>query len=107
MYDCLTNLIGITQSDCSCVVSGLSLENLTEQWYKDSTSGLFLDELEGIVPLKSAAESTECDGDMATFYYNSRNSAIQQLGDDILAGLENKYKRRNRNYTGKMGATSF
>lgn len=105
-YSCLENIIGITQSDCDCVVSGLTNATLTGEWYKQSASGLYMDEQEGMISISAMKDSAECN-EMATFYYNARANAIKQLGDDLLAGLQAKYKRKNPNFSGKAGTTTY
>ena len=112
-YDCLNNLIGITASECDCTIEGLTNEDLDvgleegEHWYTQTTSGLLLDDLEGIVPLKSVDESAECENEMANWYYRALNSAIQQMADDILIGLTQRAVNGKKTYTGKVAGTSY
>lgn len=112
-YECLTNLVGITQSECTCVITGLDNDILDEglaegiKWYTQSTSGLYLDELEGIIPLQSADGCAECDDEMANFYYRSRNSAVKTLADDVMAGFIKRGVNGNRTYFGKVAGTLF
>lgn len=105
-YECLDNIIGITQSDCDCNISGLQGEYAAD-WYKTSTSGLFLDQLEGIVPLKAVDQSAECTNEMAAFYYNAIKSASKTLADDILIGLTQRAINGQKTYRGKIAGTSF
>lgn len=107
MYDCLNNIIGITQSTCPCVIDGMTNDDLTEEWYKESTSGLYIDKLEGIIQIQSVRDNTDCLNEMAQWYYDARASAIKVLGDELIAGLTSKYRQRNKTYTGKIASTSF
>ena len=101
MYDCLVDLIGITKSDCACDVAGLT-GDLAADWYKKSTSDLFLDELEGIVPLQAAGQSAACTNEMATFYARAKESAIKQMADDVIIGLTARGVNGIKTYTGKI-----
>jgi len=113
MYDCLQNLIGITKSDCNCTVDGLSDTDLDEglpegeHWYNQSTSELYLDELEGIVPLKAINDSTECVSEMAKWYYNAREQAIKFLGDDVRVAITQRLANSKKAYIGKIASTKF
>ena len=112
-YECLTNLIGITNSDCDCTVAGLDDATLNEglddgeHWYDQSLSGLFLDQLEGIVPLQAAGQSAPCSNEMARFYYDARNSAIKTMIDDILIGITQRAVNGQKSYIGKIAGTSY
>lgn len=93
-------------------IASSTLDELTDiqdglPWYTHSTSGLFLDELEGIVPIKAVDASTDCEDEMATFYYRSIKTASQTLGNDILINLATRFKSAKKAYKGKIGGTSF
>lgn len=101
MYDCLVDLIGITKSDCACDVAGLT-GDLAADWYKKSTSDLFLDELEGIVPLQAVGQSASCLNEMAVFYARAKESGIKQMADDIMIGLTMRGINGQKTYNGKI-----
>lgn len=106
-YDCLNAVIGITESTCACTVAGLTNDELTGDWYKLSTSELYLDKLEGIVPLQAVNNSTDCTDEMAQFYYNARRDAIKMLGDDVIVGITQRALNGKKAYNGKIAGTSF
>lgn len=106
-YDCLETLIGITESTCDCTIDGMTNDDLTGTWYKDSTSGLFIDQLEGIVPLQSVGASTECANEMATFYSKARDNAIKTMADEVMIGLTKRAVNGKKKYVGLIGGKSY
>ncbi len=105
-YDCLIDLIGITKSECTCTINGLPGSISPADWYKKSTSDLFIDELEGIAPLQAAGMSTDCINEMANFYYRAKLNAIKQVADDIIIGLTQRVAIGQKSYTGKIASTT-
>ncbi|NCT92943.1 MAG: hypothetical protein GXC72_00840 [Chitinophagaceae bacterium] len=105
---CLNNIIGITRSDCPCITDKLSNDSLPEKWYTISTSDLYLDELEGIIPLFGVDAAKECDNDeLADFFVKARNNAISLLLKDYLIGLNQKFKEGYRPYMGWIASKTF
>lgn len=104
--DCLKDIIGLTRSECACAVNNLG-DQPEENWYKKSESGLFLDELPGIVGIKGVEESSECEGQLATWYQNSIETAKMQMQDDVIVGLTQRFRQAQKTYIGKAAGTVY
>jgi hypothetical protein len=104
MLQCLTEIIGVTQSDCECIINGLTSDQLTG--LRASKSGLFMDDLEGGVHLKALTEIDACKS-MAVLATTARDNAIKRLGDDLVVAINNRYKKGKGNFVGPIGRMSF
>lgn len=104
MLQCLTDIVGVTDSTAPCITEGLSTGQLTQ--LKKSVSGLYLDDLPGGVHMKALkhADDTKPFYDMAT---DSLLNAAKFLEDDIVVALNNKYKKARMNFVGQIGRPSF
>lgn len=102
--ECLTDIIGVTQSDCPCLINGLTEDQITE--LAKSQSGFYMDDIPDAVTLKAIKLVDACQGfyEMATY---SKKQAIISLQDDIAAGLELKFKQAKGNYFGSIGRTQY
>lgn len=105
---CFDNIIGITESTCTCLTEGLGNEQINDiPWYKVSKSGLFLDRLPGIVDIRGVGSSTPCDDEVAKFYKDAIKDAIKAMHDDMVAGLLKKFKQVKLAYSGKALSTDY
>jgi hypothetical protein len=104
MLECLTNIIGVTTSENTCITQGLTTDQKAA--IKLSTSGLFLDDLEGGVHLKAVtnADATKGFYNMAT---GAITGAVRRLEDDLIIALNNKYRKSRKNFEGTIGRMSF
>lgn len=104
MMACLTDIIGITVSDCECIIAGLSTEE--RDALAVSTSGLYLDDLPGGVHMKALKNIDSCKTFkvMAT---TARNNAARQLEDDLIVALNTKYTKSKRAFMGDIGRMSY
>src|SRR5690606_5483347 len=98
--ECLENIIGITNSDCPCVIDGLTPEEVAK--LRESASGLYLDELEGGVNIRSLEMLDACQN-MAEMALGARDTATKKLKDDIIVALQSKYKSGKKSYVGSIG----
>lgn len=106
--ECFEYIIGVTESNCACLVEGLGNEKVNDVlWYKISKSGLFLDRLPGIVDIKGINGSTPCDNEVAIFYKDAIKDAIKEMHDDLVAGLLKKFKQIKLAYSGKALSTDY
>lgn len=94
MFDCYENIIGLTQSTCSCFATGRPSD------YNHSQSGIFLDEL---TTLKSLSGLKECDKTIWDIMKDARASAIKQFVADTNGKLGLTYKLRRTPYSGIVG----
>jgi len=104
---CTENIIGITQKDCDCFTQDLQSDPVVDGWYHLSTSGLFLDELEGIESMWSADESLVCDQTLADFYAKARKRSIIQCQDEVLKQINDRFTKQDRSFIGSLGAKAF
>lgn len=102
--ECLNNIIGITNSDCPCVIDGLSPEEVAQ--LRESVSGLYLDELEGGVNIRSLEMLDSCQN-LAEMSLAARDTAIKKLRDDILVSLQGKYRTAKKAFIGSIGRPSY
>lgn len=106
--ECFENIIGITETDCSCLVSRLGTAQIGGQpWYKVSKSGLFLDRLPGIIGISGVDASTPCDNELAKFYQTAVKDAVRFMHDDLVTGLLKKFKQIKLAYSGKACSTDY
>lgn len=102
--ECLENIIGITNSDCPCVIDGLTPEEVAK--LRESASGLYLDELEGGVNIRSLEMLDACQN-MAEMALGARDTATKKLKDDVIVALQSKYKSGKKSYVGSIGRPTY
>lgn len=102
--ECLTEIIGISDSVCPCTLDGLTDEQKAA--IKVSKSGLFLDDLEGMVTLRSLTALDSCKN-FAQMTLSARDRAIKKLYADILVALSKKYKEGKGAFVGNVGRPSY
>lgn len=104
VLSCLNNIIGITNSSCPCLVG--SLTDNEKAAMSASTSGLYTDNLEGGIHLKSLS-----DIDMCKNFYDiamgAKASAIQRASNDIILMLNQKFGKNKDVYVGGIGTRTF
>lgn len=103
MPDCLDGLVGLSQDDCDCFITGRPVD------YNESESGFFLTDPEYGFPMVEALDTSgDCSGygvwDILT---NSRDQAILQFRTDFLAKVREKYNRRVRTWKGTIGKLTY
>lgn len=104
MMQCLTEIVGVTLSDCQCIVDGLNTEQL--QKLRASKSGLFMDDIPGGVHMKAIKTIDAC----RSFYQialGARDNAIKTVEHDIVIALNNQYKKDKPNFIGQIGRMSY
>lgn len=110
--DCLENIIGISRSTCECFTDGLNAgaEAPAEgalPWYQLSTSGVYLDELEGIARLRAVQDSAECADEIGTIFKAAIQQATARLNTDLLSMAGDRFKSQRDRFDGYMGGRSF
>lgn len=103
-YPCLQNIIGITRSTQSSVVTALQDDALGAGWYSQTTSGLYLDELEGLISINAIDNSNDAAQTLAGFFSTGRDNAIKLLAEDIMVGLTKRAVNAQKKYTGSIGS---
>lgn len=109
---CTENIIGITQEHCDCFTEDLDIQAgdppaNDDDWYTISTSGLFLDELDGIESMWSSKESLTCDQQLSEFYMKGRTTAIVKTQDEVLKQINDRFIKQDRSFIGSLGAKAF
>lgn len=104
MLDCFKNMIGVTTSECQCIITGLTTAQREE--LADSKSGLYLDNLEGGIHMKVLKNVDACKSmyDMTT---TARDEAIQMLEDDLVVALSTHYKQDKKGFAGHIGRPMY
>jgi hypothetical protein len=102
MQNCFDKIIGFTKTDCACF-AGSGLED-----YKDSNSGLFMDELEETSQILSAVKGTaDCGKSMGDAFRTARDNAIIDFNEQILMELGTRYTVRQMPYFGLLGQRAY
>lgn len=102
--ECLTDIIGITESNCPCILDGLTEEQ--KALLKVSKSGLYLDNLEG-APTMSAITMLDACQNYAQLALEARSNAVKKIYADMLAALAVKYKTGKGAFIGNIGRPSY
>lgn len=101
---CLTNIVGVTTSECTCIIRGLTNSEVAE--LKVSKSGLYLDNLPGGVHMKELQYVDSCKTfkEMAD---TAISNAVKMLEDDLVVSLNNKYVKAKKTFKGEVGQKSY
>jgi hypothetical protein len=102
--ECLNNIIGVTTTENTCILEGLTVEQ--KERLKKSTSGLYLDEVPGGVHMKALK-----DADASKALYPLTTGAIatatKTMEDDLVLKLNQQYQKNRPNFVGNVGRMSF
>lgn len=102
--ECLENIIGLTETNCACVLPEGSDETID---LTTSKSGVYLDRLEGFnLSVASGADSC-ADGELLQRMNTARQDAILAYRTDMLACIGRFYKPKFNNFTGQLGKSTF
>lgn len=104
MMQCLTEVVGVTQSDCQCIVANLNTDELAK--LRASTSGLYMDDLEGGVHMKAITKIDACKPFMQ-MAIGARDNAIKRVEDEVVLAIANQYKKDKPNFIGQIGRMSY
>lgn len=102
--ECLKNIVGVTPNDTQCTTGGLSTEEKLE--VMKSTSGLYLEDLEGGVTIK-ALRTVDATRNLAQLGLGAINNAIKRTEDDLRVALSTRYAGKRNTYSGSIGRMSF
>lgn len=104
ILECLEKLVGISNTDCDCIIG--DLEDAEQDALKESTSGLFVDDLPGSIELKSMKTLDSCRN-LAVIMISSRDRALQTMQDDLIIAISNRYAKAVKNYQGTIGRSAY
>lgn len=101
---CLTNIFGLSLADCACFPKdGLGSINIT-----DSTTGLYLQEMEGMPSLNMIDASKDCGaGNIYKMMDLARKNAINEVATAIMLKLGSRYKKKHQPFKGVIGETAW
>lgn len=106
--ECLNFIIGVSPLDCECIKSdlGIPVDGETPEdndWYKKSTSGFYLHELEGVVSIDTVKDIVSCQK-LYDFYKKLLQQSITETADDLSGSLNERYKKKESNFVGFAGS---
>lgn len=106
--DCLIDIVGISRKDCSCLEQDLEIPAEGEtpadnEWYKKSTSGFYVDELEGVVSIDTVKDVVSCQG-LPDYFKTKIANSIRDVADDVSAQISERYTKKESNYVGFIGS---
>lgn len=104
MFDCIIQSVGITQSDCQCIIGGLTPETVDK--LRVSTTGLYLDDIPDALSFKAIERADNCKG-FAALAIESRDDATKQFESDMIIAISNHFKKGAKNFNGKVSRPSF
>lgn len=102
--ECLQNIIGVTESDCPCLVDNLTPEELEQ--IRKSESGLYLDNAEGAIEAMAIEDAEECKS-FAQTALKAIEDAKKRVMEDIMILISEKTKSGKPTFTGFMGKPTF
>lgn len=101
MLDCLENIIGLSQTECSCFDEGKPANA------NKSESGVFLDQLQGF-NLKIASGADDCaKGGIWDRMALAVENAKAEMIKDLLGGIGQNYKPRHEIFSGQLGDVAY
>lgn len=102
--ECINGIVGVTKTDCGCIVDDLDAE--TKVKLSKSTSGIYLDDLPGGVELRALNDIDACKT-MADMALNAIENAQSTTQDDLVVALANNYQKGLTTYKGYIGQISY
>jgi len=102
--ECLNDIIGVTRKECECFDDDLEIPEGTDpDWYKKSTSGFYIHQLDGIVSMETVRDIVSCEM-LWEFYQGIIADSIRETADDVSASINEKYKKKESNFVGFIGS---
>lgn len=102
--ECLKDIVGITNTDCECLIGELTTSEI--EAIRVSKSGLYLDQLPGSVPIKTYQNIDKCKV-FAEIALEQRDIAIADLEQDLKIGITAKFQSNKNRYQGRIGQMAF
>lgn len=104
--DCLDNIIGVTETDCDCLLQGAGSDELSAA--QTSDSGVFLDGLEGFNLTYVKSGDDDCArGGLFERSLKAIENAKQDFKTNFLACVGSTYKPRIDPLTVQLAGTTF
>ena len=104
MLDCLIGSVGVTNTDCGCLINGLDQE--TKDKLAESASGLYIDRLPNALNFISLKDVSAC-ANFAKLSLAALDDAIRLTGDELIVKLSEVGKEAAKNYIGSIGRAAY
>lgn len=104
MLQCLENIVGISESDCPCIVDGLTTAQRDAM--KLSTSGLYIEDAPGGIELRTLNNVDACRK-LYDIMMKERDVAIDWAEKDLIVALSKRAKKAVKPYVGGIGWPSY
>jgi len=105
--DCLSNIIGLSRTECECLTDQLPTGSDEISDYNESESGVFMDELPGF-NVNVASGADDCaKGGIWERMNRARANAILDYKTHLLSCIGKTYKPRINNFSGLLGEPTF
>lgn len=107
---CTDLIVGISENECDCYTAALdAVTPAAPAWYQQSTSGLFLDELEseGLITMRATNGTLSCDKTLGTFYQEALAQAIKRTTDDAFTMISARLTEKKETFNGRIGGNKF
>lgn len=99
MKACLEGLVGLSQTECECYT-------IEDDSLKESSLGLFVDDLEGI-DLELIQNAIKCGDTLSTNFEKLYNNAVNFFESDLQIAISESYKQKHSPFIGKIGETKY
>lgn len=100
--DCLDNIIGLSETECECLIDGSEPED-----YNTSNSGLYLDRLDGF-NINVAGGADNCsEGGIWDRMVKAVNDAKIEFRTALLGLINQKFQPRAKAFTGQLGSAGY
>lgn len=100
MKECLEGLVGLSQSDCDCYNSELTPE------LKESSFGLFIDDLEGI-DMELIKNAIGCGDTLLKNFSKIYASSVIHFESDLQVAISESFRQRFKPYNGRIGEKKY
>ena len=96
---CLKKVIGLSTAGCDCPELAAASET-----YKESLSGLYIDDMQYGLRLKDIAIKNDCSiNNVWNLMDEARSQALREFQTSFLGEVQNEYKERLSRYNGNIG----
>lgn len=102
--DCLNSIIGVTKTNCPCLQTGMTPEEIQE--LAVSNSGLYLDEIEGGLFLRDVVQLDKCQT-FIDIQKTAIETAKKHFQVDLFAKLNERIQVRKTAFIGEIGRPTY
>jgi len=108
--ECINKIVGVTKKSCDCFDDEMTIPAegdvaADKDWYKQSKSGFYIHQLDGIVSMDTVKDIISCEK-LYEFYTDIIETSVAETAGDIAANINEKYERKSSNFVGFIGSRS-